>query len=299
MTDSSNRNAGAALWRVGLAGGAALARGPAESGPRELLAPGLTIAGLLADWGHPVEALPSAGEIPPEASILPPIDEQPVWACGVTFERSRTARMAESDQSADIYDRVYDAARPELFLKAMPGESCGPEAEITIRTDSDWDVPEPELGVVADARGRAVAYVLGNDVSSRAIEGENPLYLPQAKIWEGSCAVGPSLVPVPSAPPLDEMTITLTVRRGGAAVFSDTVELSRMRRGPDDLLDWLYRAKRFPYGCVLLTGTSIVPGDDFTLATADEVEIAAPGLGNLINTVKEMDSDVGRGHVRG
>lgn len=289
MKDNLGDNAGAALWRVALPGGAALARGPAESGPRELLAPELTIGSLLADWGRPVEELPAAGGLPPEASILAPIDDQPVWASGVTFERSRSARMAESGHSADIYDRVYDAARPELFLKAMPRESCGSEAEITIRADSGWDVPEPELGVVADARGRAVAYVLGNDVSSRAIEGENPLYLPQAKIWEGSCAIGPCLVPLPSAPPLGEMTITLTVRRVGAAVFSDTVELGRMRRGPDDLLDWLYRAKRFPHGCVLLTGTSIVPDDDFTLAAADEVEISALGLGSLTNTVKKME----------
>lgn len=288
--DSSS---GVGLWRVGLPGGPAVARGPAESGPQELLAPELTVAGLLADWDRAIEELPAAGKVPQDAGILAPIDDQPVWASGVTFERSRSARMAESDRSADIYDRVYDAARPELFFKAMPGESCGPGAEITIRADSGWDVPEPELGLVADARGRAVAYVLGNDVSSRTIEGENPLYLPQAKIWDGSCAVGPCLVPLPAAPPLAQMTITLTVRRGGDTVFSDTVELNRMRRGPDDLLDWLYRAKRFPYGCVLLTGTSIVPDDDFTLRSNDTVNIAATGLGSLYNTVRAMDSGTG------
>lgn len=286
-----------AIWRVQLADGPRLARGPVDAGPRELLPEGLTIADALAGRAAPTAGLaglaglagiPSAGKVPAGARVLVPIDAQPVWAAGVTFERSREARMEESEESADIYDRVYDATRPELFLKAMPGESRGPGEEICIRPDSTWDVPEPELGVVADARGRMVGFLLGNDVSSRSIEGENPLYLPQAKIWEGSCAVGPCVVPVAAAPPLHEMTITLAIRREGSGIFSDTVELARMRRDPGDLLSWLFRAKRFPYGVVLLTGTSIVPDESFTLRQGDEVEIAATGLGSLVNAVRSV-----------
>lgn len=276
--------AGTALWRVLSADGPRFARGPVDSGPGELLPAGRTLVDLLSG-DRALAEIPADGTVPDGWRLLCPVDTQPVWAAGVTFERSRTARMAESDASADIYELVYDAERPELFLKALPGESRGTAEQITVRDDSRWDVPEPELGVVADTRGQAVGYVLGDDVSSRSIEGENPLYLPQAKVWEGSCAVGPCVVPVDDAPPLAEMTIALTVHRGDEIAFSDTVELARMRRGVDDLLSWLFRAKRFPYGAVLLTGTSIVPGDDFTLRPGDEVEISATGLGALVNPV--------------
>ncbi|MGH3321065.1 MAG: fumarylacetoacetate hydrolase family protein [Streptosporangiaceae bacterium] len=280
------------LWRVAMPGGSRLARGPVDSGPRELLAGDVTVGGLLAA-GSPgladLETLPAAGTVPSDVRRLPPLDDQPVWAAGVTFERSRAARMEES-HGADIYERVYGAERPEIFFKAMPGASRGPDEEIGIRSDSTWDVPEPELGIVADASGRAVAYVVGNDLSSRSIEGENPLYLPQAKIWEGSCAVGPCLVPAAGAPPLDAMTIALAVRRAGEVVCSDRVELARMRRGVDDLLSWLFRAQRFPRGVVLLTGTSIVPDPDFTLREGDEVEITATGLGSLVNVVRPVEA---------
>lgn len=286
--------AATALWRVDVGGDARLAVGPAESGPRELLPAGLTMGDLLAEGGQGLQGLTGVEPVPAGAVLLCPVDTQPVWASGVTFERSRSARMAESEESADIYDRVYDAQRPELFLKAMPGESCGTGADIMVRSDSTWDVPEPELGIVADARGRAVGYVLGNDVSSRSIEGENPLYLPQAKIWDCSCAVGPCIVPVEGAPPLQDMTISLTVRRRGATVSADTVELKRMRRTGEELLSWLFRAKRFPHGVVLLTGTSIVPDDDFTLTAGDEVEIAATGLGSLVNPVRTLAADMPR-----
>ena len=279
-----------ALWRVALREGPRLARGPVEDGPREVIGSGVTLADLLSRGGPLLDDLPDEGPLPADVRVIAPVDVQPVWASGVTFERSRSARMAESEESADIYDRVYDAERPELFLKAMPGESRGSGEHITVRADSTWDVPEPELGIVADARGRAAGYVLGNDVSSRSIEGENPLYLPQAKVWEGSCSLGPCIVPIEHAPALDEMTISLVVRRGDDVSFSDTVELKRMRRGVDDLLSWLYRAKRFPYGTVLLTGTSIVPDDSFTLQADDEVEIATPGLGSLVNTVRSLDA---------
>lgn len=283
----------AALWRVDVPDGPRLARGPVETGPQELLPAGLTLGELLSDTGPGLTGVAGEGPVPAGASVLAPVDAQPVWASGVTFERSRSARMAESEESADIYDRIYDAERPELFLKAMPGESRGSGAPIAVRSDSTWDVPEPELGIVADARGEAVGYLLGNDVSSRSIEGENPLYLPQAKIWEGSCAVGPCVVPLDAAPPLAEMTISLAVRRGDATVSSDTVELKRMRRGVAELLSWLFRAKRFPYGVVLLTGTSIVPDDDFTLTPGDEVEISATGLGSLVNPVRTLDVETG------
>lgn len=286
---------GDALWRVEFGEGPRLARGPAEEGARELLAPDLTLERLLSGPGHALAELadlPAFGDVPDGSRRLAPIDTQPVWAAGVTFQRSREARMAESEKEADIYDRIYDATRPEVFFKAMPEESRGPDDDITVRTDSTWDVPEPELGVVADAAGRAVGYVLGNDVSSRSIEGENPLYLPQAKVWDGSCAVGPCVVPIASAPPLPDMTITLTIRRQGGVVFSDTVELARIKRTPDDLLSWLFRAKRFPAGVVLLTGTSIVPDESFTLCPGDEVDITASGLGSLVNPVASVGPEV-------
>lgn len=284
-------SAEAALWRVAVEGGARLAYGPADRGPRELVESGHTLAGSLAA-GADLGQLPVAGPVPSGARPLAPVDGQPVWAAGVTFERSRGARVAESADTADIYERVYDAERPELFLKAAAGEARGGGEPITIRDDSGWDVPEPELGVVADSAGRAAGYVLGNDVSSRSIEGENPLYLPQAKVWEGSCAIGPCIVPTRSAPSLAEMSISLTVRRGGEPAFSDTVELARMRRAVDELLSWLFRAKRFPHGAVLLTGTSIVPGDGFTLVPGDQVEIVATGMGSLSNTVRPVSTEL-------
>lgn len=292
-----------ALWRVATPDGPRLARGTVEGGPDELLSDHLTVGRLLAGEGPglaDLAALPAAGPAPAvsaavstavSARPLAPVDAQPIWAAGVTFERSREARLEES-HGLDFYDRVYDATRPELFLKALPGSVRGPGEDIGVRCDSTWDVPEPELGVVADAAGRAVGYVLGNDVSSRSIEAENPLYLPQAKIYEGSCAIGPCVVPVAEAPPVSEMRISLAVRRGGAACFEDTVDLARMRRGVGEMLTWLFAACPFPDGAVLLTGTSIVPAEDFTLTGADEVEIAATGLGSLVNAVRVVGSVV-------
>jgi 2-dehydro-3-deoxy-D-arabinonate dehydratase len=223
--------------------------------------------------------------------VLAPVAGQEVWAAGVTFERSRVARMEESGQ-VDFYDKVYTAARPELFPKAAPGRTRGPGEAIGIRIDSDWNVPEPELGLVADAAGRLVAYTVGDDVSSRSIEGENPLYLPQAKVYTGSCALGPALVPAADAPPLAALRILLTVRRGGANLYSDAVPLSDMRRMPDELLRWLFAAMDFPVGVVLLSGTSIVPPPDFTLRPGDEVEVDVPGIGTLINPVCQVGRPV-------
>jgi len=260
-----------ALWQV-LAGGAPrLARGPADRGPQELLAASLTIDALLG--GEP-EALavalrgPAAGPVPDGSRVVAPIGGQEVWAAGVTYTRSLDARVHESG-TPDPYERVYLAERPELFLKAAPGRVRGPGEPVGIRIDSGWDVPEPELAVVADRSGRIVAYLNGNDMSSRSIEGENPLYLPQAKIYTGSCALGPCL-----ATP-DE-------------VISDTVKLADLHRRPDDLVRWLFRGLDFPVGVVLLTGTAIVPPPAFTLRVGDEVIIATTGLGELRNVVEAI-----------
>jgi 2-dehydro-3-deoxy-D-arabinonate dehydratase len=215
------------------------------------------------------------------------VDDQEIWASGVTFERSREARNEEAITS-DVYDRVYVADRPELFFKAPAWRVRGPEASIGVRSDSAWNVPEPELGLVVDAGGALVGYTVGNDVSSRSIEGENPLYLPQAKVFQGACALGPSLVPVESAPPFDQLVIHMTVGRNHAIVFEDRVHLSSMRRTPEELVDWLFRALPFPTGCVLLSGTSMVPPSDFTLLYGDTIDIRVPGVGKLTNYVGEI-----------
>ncbi|HEX6676687.1 MAG TPA: fumarylacetoacetate hydrolase family protein [Actinomycetes bacterium] len=270
--------------------GERLARGPAGAGPEELLPAGLTVDGLL---GGPPGALaaalagPGDGPLPAGAGPLVPVAGQEVWAAGVTFWRSREARMEEAEAAApDVYDRVYEAERPELFLKAAPGRSRGPGEPVGIRADSGWDVPEPELAVVADRRGEVVAYTIGNDLSSRSIEGENPLYLPQAKVYLGSCALGPALVPVAEAPAFEELEIHLAVRRDGGEAFAGSVALADMRRSPAELVDWLFRAQEFPVGAVLLTGTAIVPPSDFTLRPGDLVTITVAGLGELSNPVE-------------
>ena len=225
--------------------------------------------------------------MPEDARLLAPVDGQEVWASGVTFERSRSARNEEAGQ-VDIYDRVYDALRPELFCKASPGRVRGPGQPIGIRRDSGWDVPEPELGLVADSAGRLVALTVGNDVSSRSIEGENPLYLPQAKMFTGSCAIGPALVPVTQAPDLAALVIELRMVRDGDTLFRDSVPLSAMRRRPEELLEWLFAAMEFPVGVVLLTGTSIVPPPELTLKEGDVVDITVSGVGSLTNPVVEV-----------
>jgi 2-dehydro-3-deoxy-D-arabinonate dehydratase len=202
----------------------------------------------------------------------------------VTYGRSRDARVLESG-TPDPYERIYQAERPELFLKATPGRVRGPGEPVGIREDSTWDVPEPELAVVADRSGQIVGYLNGNDMSSRSIEGENPLYLPQAKIYTGSCAVGPCLAAPDEVPGLESLLISLRVVREGADVFSDTVKVADLKRRPDDLVRWLFRALDFPVGVVLLTGTAIVPPPTFTLEAGDEVIIATTGLGELRNVV--------------
>jgi 2-dehydro-3-deoxy-D-arabinonate dehydratase len=282
-----------ALWRVEVEGRPRLARGPADAPrPGELLDAGATVDGLLAGAPDALAALlegPAAGPVPEGARLLAPIGRQPVWAAGVTFLRSRDARLEES-AGLDAYDKVYLAERPELFLKALPGAARGPGEPIGVRADSSWDVPEPELAVVADRRGRIVAYSIGNDMSSRSIEGENPLYLPQAKIYRGSCALGPCLVPVAEAPAPAAMEISLAIRRDGAELYRDACSVGDMKRTLPELIDWLWRGQELPLGAVLLSGTSIVPPPELTLRPGDEVAIAISGLGELRNPVELVDT---------
>ncbi|MFH5823079.1 fumarylacetoacetate hydrolase family protein [Georgenia sp. AZ-5] len=277
-----------ALWHTEVAGSRRLAVGPPHQGPERFLDPGLTLADLLGPTGPAladIAGMRGTDAVGEGTRTVAPADAQPVWAAGVTFERSREARKEEA-VTGDFYDRVYDADRPELFLKALPGQARGPGEPIGIRADSTWDVPEPELAVVADHAGRIVGYVLGDDVSSRSIEGENPLYLPQAKVYEGSCALGPCIVPVAEAPDLDVIEMRLTINRDATLLYKDSVRISQMRRRPEDLVDWLFRALRFPAGVVLLTGTSIVPEPEITLKAGDRVSVTSDGLGSLDNTVE-------------
>jgi len=277
-----------ALWQLLAGGERRLARGPASAGPQELLAASLTIDALLSGPpGALATALrgPAAGPVPAGARIVAPIGGQEVWAAGVTYTRSLDARVLETG-TPDPYERVYRAERPELFFKATPGRVRGPGEPVGIRGDSGWDVPEPELAVVADRNGHIAGYLNGNDMSSRSIEGENPLYLPQAKIYTGSCAIGPCLATPDEVPALRSLLISLRVVRDGAEVISDTVKVADLHRRPDDLVGWLFRALDFPVGVVLLTGTAIVPPPDFTLRAGDEVIIATTGLGELRNAVE-------------
>jgi len=282
-----------ALWRVRVDGRPRLARGPADRPrPTELLEPTATVDGLLAGEPGALAGLlagPAAGPVPEDAPLLAPVGGQPVWAAGVTFARSRDARLEES-HGLDAYDKIYLAERPELFLKALPGTARGPGEPIGVRADSSWDVPEPELAVVADRAGGIVAYAIGNDVSSRSIEGENPLYLPQAKLYRGSCALGPCLVPVAEAPEPAAMRITLAIRRDGAELFRDTCSVRDMKRTLPELVDWLWRGQELPLGAVLLCGTSIVPPPELTLRPGDQVAIAITGLGELRNPVELVDT---------
>ncbi|HEX6335897.1 MAG TPA: fumarylacetoacetate hydrolase family protein [Jiangellaceae bacterium] len=277
------------IWRVSFGGQTRLARGPVAGGPADLL-PYESLDELLAEGGPSLaEALaaPAGDPVPADASVLSPVGGQEIWAAGVTYERSRDARIEESE-NPDHYDRVYDADRPELFLKAAPGRAVGSGDPVGIRADSAWNAPEPELAVIANASGELVAYVLGNDMSSRSIEGDNPLYLSQAKVYTASCALGPCLVPVEEAPALDEIRLELDVSRDGRTVTAGGVELTRLRRSPSELVGWLTRALDFPVGVVLLTGTGIVPSADFTLQSGDVVTITGTGLGTLRNPVVEV-----------
>lgn len=216
----------------------------------------------------------------------PLVQSQEVWAAGVTYYRSRTARIEESQDAGggDFYDRVYDAERPELFLKATPHRVAPPGGGVRIRSDSTWNVPEPELTLAINTAGRIFGYTLGNDMSSRDIEGENPLYLPQAKCYDRSAALGPCLV-VTEEPPAPESELGLVIKRRGETVFSGSTTLDQIKRPLASLADWLYRENVFPFGAYLMTGTGIVPPDDFTLQPGDQVHISHDLIGTLTNLV--------------
>ncbi len=215
-----------------------------------------------------------------------PIGAQEVWAAGVTYYRSRTARMEESKAAGggSFYDKVYEADRPELFFKATPHRVAAPGTPVRLRADSRWNVPEPELTLAVNRAGRIFGYTLGNDMSSRDIEGENPLYLPQAKVYARSAALGPCLV-VDDALPPPATVIAIEVLRGGAPVFAGETTVGQIRRPLPSLVEWLFRDNSFPAGCYLMTGTGIVPPDDFTLARGDEIRISSPAIGTLVNPV--------------
>ena len=220
------------------------------------------------------------------STLLAPISSQEVWAAGVTYLRSREARREESKSAGggDFYDRVYDAQRPELFFKATPGRVVGPGGNVRIRRDSKWNVPEPELTLLVNPRGQIVGYTIGNDMSSRDIEGENPLYLPQAKVYDGSCALGPGVLV--SSEPLPKSTeIRLEILRDGSTAFTGATSLAQMKRDPQELADYLYRETAFPEGCYLLTGTGVVPPDSFTLQRGDAIRITIEPIGTLENYV--------------
>ena len=278
-----------AVWRIDSGGGPRLAVGSLAEGPSVFLPADVRVADLLQPGGwEELPGLAAGGDaVPPGVRVLAPVDDQDVWAAGVTYVRSRDARLEESGR-LDAYDKVYVAERPELFWKAGPGEVRGPGETVGIRLDSTWDVPEPELAVVADATGRIVAACVGNDMSSRSIEGENPLYLPQAKIYRHSAALGPALVEWDDGVLGGE--VRLTIRRGADVAVDDRVSLSELHRTPADLVDWLFRARDFPRGVVLLTGTGVVPSSGFTLAEGDEVRISISGLGELVNVVEVVGS---------
>jgi 2-dehydro-3-deoxy-D-arabinonate dehydratase len=221
-------------------------------------------------------------------TLAAPVDRQEVWAAGVTYLRSRDARMEESTAAKSAYDLVYEADRPELFLKATPSRVSGPGEPVAIRGDSTWDVPEPELALVINRDGEVVGYTIGNDVSSRSIEGENPLYLPQAKVYSKCAALGPVVVLAWELGEVFERTIRLVIRRGGRVLFDGDTSTSQIHRTFEDLVGYLRRHNEFPDGVFLMTGTGIVPPSELTLEDGDEVEIAIDGIGSLRNPVVRL-----------
>ncbi len=220
-----------------------------------------------------------------DLELLAPVDTQEVWASGVTYERSKVARMEESEGGGDFYDKVYEAERPELFFKSAAWRVVPPGGEVRIRKDSSWDVPEPELTLMLSSRGELVGVTAGNDMSSRSIEGENPLYLPQAKTYDGSCALAPMIRLIDDTLDLGDLSISVTIRRGGAVGFEETTSTARMKRTASELAEFLFRETSFPDGALLMTGTGIVPPDSFTLKSGDEVTIDIPGVAQLVNRV--------------
>jgi 2-dehydro-3-deoxy-D-arabinonate dehydratase len=233
-----------------------------------------------------IAGLPRVPEFQEDTPLLPPMGSQEVWAAGVTYFRSRAARMEESKTAGggDFYDRVYHAERPELFFKATANRVVGHRGKVAIRSDAKWSVPEPELALLCSSTGKITGYTIGNDMSSRDIEGENPLYLPQAKVYDRSCALGPCILV--SEEPLNSSTkIELKILRAKDCVYRGSTSLDSMKRAPRVLVEYLYRDNIFPCGCFLLTGTGVVPPDTFTLQLSDEIHIFIDGIGTLINFV--------------
>jgi 2-dehydro-3-deoxy-D-arabinonate dehydratase len=220
--------------------------------------------------------------------VIAPVESQSVWAAGVTYYRSRSARMAEARDAGggSFYDRVYTAKRPELFFKSSPEHVAGPGQHVHIRRDAKWSVPEPELTVLLDARGRIVGCTVGNDMSSRDIEGENPLYLPQAKVYDRSCALGPCIL-VGSEPLPKETPIGVEIERHGSRVFSGSTNLAELKRPITELAEYLFRENSFPHGVFLMTGTGVVPPDEFSLAAGDRIRITIDPIGTLENEVAQ------------
>ena len=255
----------------------------------DLSAAGITsVTELLEDSGRiqRVEALTGVPTVQlSEVKLLTPVEQQEVWAAGVTYLRSKKARMEESDFSANAYDQVYEAPRPEIFFKSLPDKVVHPGEPVGIRADSKWNVPEPELTLVINSEKELVGVSIGNDMSSRDIEGENLLYLPQAKVYDRSCAVGPWIVVGASEEEIRQWTIGVEIGRGGQSVFSGETSIDNIKRSFSELLDYLGRSQSFPHGAMLLTGTGVVPDDDFTLEANDKVSITISGIGTLNNPV--------------
>ena len=220
-----------------------------------------------------------------EVRFLSPVDHQDIWAAGVTYKRSQQARMGESEHGASHYDLVYSADRPELFYKANPSQVVSPGEPVRVRADSDWSVPEPELALMLTPEMKICGYTVGNDMSARDIEGENPLYLPQAKVYNQSCALGPVVLLATEPIPMSETTISLNIDRDNESVFQGETSLDQLHRTLEDLAQWLGKELDFPNGAVLFTGTGIIPPDDFTLQHDDVVTIEIAGIGKLTNPV--------------
>ena len=238
-------------------------------------------AGLAASLVNRSQAAMSLDSV----ALLAPVDRQEIWAAGVTYKRSQVARMEESESGASHYDKVYTADRPELFFKSQPHRVSGPGDPVRVRFDSDWSVPEPEFTLVISPAGKIVGYTIGNDMSARDIEGENPLYLPQAKVYNQCCAVGPCILLATGPLDMPGTKITLRIDRGGTTVFRGETDLGQFHRKFEDLAAWLFRENDFPNGAMLLTGTGIVPPDDFSLEDDDAVHIEITGIGTLTNPV--------------
>jgi 2-dehydro-3-deoxy-D-arabinonate dehydratase len=267
--------------RIGLAKG--------DNALLDLSPAGIDSITALLESGDAAKRLAGLGELTEiplaNVTLLSPIEVQEIWAAGVTYLRSKDARMEESDFSATAYDRVYDATRPELFFKSLPEKVVACGEPVGIRADAQWSVPEPELVLMMNSRGEIAGYAVGNDMSSRDIEGENLLYLPQAKVYHRSCAVGPWVRVGAREEEAREWEITIQIERGGKTVFEGTVSVNQIKRTFGELSAAMFQSQVFPFGCALLTGTGIVPDDDFTLKEGDTVRIRISGIGCLNNPV--------------